>query len=228
MASWFVSAPERAKRPVKTRRLWSGGRRYDAPINSSAMRFVIKLLLIFKILFLFKSEIIQNGYDYTKIMDKKMKQESYQLFQHATIETILQALEAELKNRNESPFWTDKIIPFAEAVLSVLIPLRDANMLFNPEGNAQAELTPELFFEWSDFVSLKMLAFTLQKSNVSGKLERTSLDEATCHKYKAIDLTLLGAYLSRYTVNLENESLDFPIANYNLHQGVSNVIKSLL
>ena len=119
-------------------------------------------------------------------------------------------------------------MPFSRAILSVLVPLRDGNMLFNPEGKAVSQLTPELFFEWNDFVSLKTLAFTIQKSNAEGKLVRTSLDDSTCQRYKEIDLSFLGEYLSRHTVNLENESLDFPISNYNLHQGVSNVIKSLL
>lgn len=101
-------------------------------------------------------------------------------------------------------------------------------LLFNPEAKAVDILTPELFLEWQDFVSLKALAFTLQKSNAAGKLLRTSLDEESCEKYEEIDLSLLGDYLSRQNVNLENESLDFPISTYNLHQGVSNVIKSLL
>jgi len=157
-----------------------------------------------------------------------MKKESYELFKTAKIEYILEVLETELSTRNESPFWTDKVIPFSQAILSVLIPLRDANMLFNSQNNKVEELTPELFFEWSDFVSLKTLAFTIQKSNVAGELLRTNLDSSTCREYKEIDLKFLGDYLARYTVNLEDENLDFPISNYNLHQGVSNVIKSLL
>jgi hypothetical protein len=157
-----------------------------------------------------------------------MKQESYNLFKSAEIKTILEVLETELNTRNESPFWRDKVIPFSEAILSVLIPLRDANMLFTPEGSFVEALTPELFFAWSDFVSLKSLAFTIQKSNAAKELLRTNLDKATCRNYRSIDLKKLGDYLARYSVNLEDEFLDFPISNYNLHQGVSNVIKSLL
>lgn len=157
-----------------------------------------------------------------------MKKQSYELFKTAKIEDILTILDTELKTRNESPFWTDKVIPFTQAILSVLIPLRDLNMLFDPQGEQAKELTPELFLQWSDFVSLKFLAFTIQKSNDAGELLRTKLDSSTCRGYKKIDLKYLGDYLSRYTVNLENENLDFPISNYNLHQGVSNVIKSLL
>ncbi len=157
-----------------------------------------------------------------------MKQESYELFKSASLANIVEIIDAELQTRNESPFWTTRVVPFSSAILSVLIPLREADMLFNPEGKEVQELTPELFFEWSDFVSLKTLAFTIQKSNEARKLLRTKLDSSVCEKYKEIDLTTLGDYLSSQNVNLENEALDFPISTYNLHQGVSNVIKSLL
>lgn len=157
-----------------------------------------------------------------------MKQESYELFQNASVEEIVSTLDTELQTRNESPFWTDKVVPFSRAILSVLVPLRDNDLLFTPEGNYAQTLTPELFLRWNDFVSLKTLAFTLQRSNDAGVLQRTKIQEKQVQNYKEIDLKLLGDYLSRYTVNLEDESLDFPISNYNLHQGVSNVIKSLL
>ena len=157
-----------------------------------------------------------------------MKQESYKLFESEDIETIVNVIEKELQTRNESPFWSDKVVPFSRAILSVLVPLREMDLLFTPEGQYTEKLTPELFLEWSDFLSLKHLAFTIAKSNEAGALLRTSLDKEACVRYLPIDLQLLGEYLSLYTVNLEKEELDFPIANYNLHQGVSNVIKSLL
>ena len=74
-----------------------------------------------------------------------MKDESYTLFANAKMEEILETLEVELLKRNESPFWSDKVVPFAGAILTVLVPLRDANMLFNPQGRAADMLTPELF-----------------------------------------------------------------------------------
>lgn len=157
-----------------------------------------------------------------------MKQENYELFKNGTVEDIVQVIDSELKTRNESPFWSDKVVPFSTAILSVLIPLRDNKILFTPENVHVDELTPELFLEWNDFVSLKTLAFTIQKSNEAGVLLRTKLDDTKCKNYKEIELSYLGDYLSKYSINLENENLDFPISNYNLHQGVSNVIKSLL
>lgn len=157
-----------------------------------------------------------------------MKQESYELFKNGDLRSIAEVIEAELKTRNESPFWGDKIVPFTKAILSVLIPLRDKGMLFTPEGESAEVLTPELFLKFNDLVSLKTLAFTIQKSNDAGVLLRTKLNISTCQAYEKIALQELGAYLSRYNINLEKESLDFPISSYNLHQGVSNVIKSLL
>lgn len=157
-----------------------------------------------------------------------MKQESYELFKKASLAEIVEVLDKELQSRNESPFWTDKVVPFSSAILSVLIPLRDKDLLFNPEGEYEQELTPELFFRWNDFVSLKALFFTLYNSNELGVLQRTQLSDEACQKYEEIELQLLGEYLAKNSVVLEKESLDFPIATYNLHQGVSNVIKSLL
>ena len=156
-----------------------------------------------------------------------MKQETYELFKNENLATIRQNIADELQTRSESPFWADKVVPFSEAILSILVPLREQNLLFNTQGKVADTLTPELFLEWSDFVSLKMLAFTIQKSNVAEELLRTNIAQEDAKNYEQIDLTLLGDYLARYTVNLEDENLDFPISNYNLHQGVSNVIKSL-
>ena len=135
-----------------------------------------------------------------------MKKTSYELFKSASLKEITDILDAELQTRNESPIWREKVVPFSTAILSVLIPLRDEKRLFTPEGKSVDELSPELFLAWSDFVSLKSLFF----------------------KAENVDRDILAAYLHKNGVNIENESLDFPISTYNLHQGVSNVMKSLL
>ena len=157
-----------------------------------------------------------------------MKQESYELFKNGSEQEIVEAISKELELRNESLFWKEKVAPFTHAVLSVLIPLRDMGLLFNPEGEAQEQLTPELFLRWCDFVSLKMLAFTLNYSNEAGELLRTKLPKEKALRYQPIELSTLADYLAKYSVNMENEMYDFPIANYNLHLGVANVIRSLL
>ena len=151
-----------------------------------------------------------------------------QIFENGTQEQITSALEVALKSSNESPIWTEKAIPLAEAILSVLIPLREQNLLVTPEGVTVDQLTTELFLRYCDLVNLKWLAFTLQKSNDLRTLERTKYPEDKANTYTPIELETLGAYLSSFTVNLEDEWLDFPISNYNLHIGVGDLIKKLL
>src|SRR3989338_2712600 len=87
---------------------------------------------------------------------------------------ILGAISSALERSDEAPFWRQKSLPFCEAILSVLIPLREQNLLFDPEGNPQTELSPALFIRWCDLLSLKTLAFTLAHSNKEGKLVRTN------------------------------------------------------
>lgn len=139
---------------------------------------------------------------------------------------IMGALSGKLERSNEAPFWATKTLPCAEAILSVLIPLRNQGLLFDPEGNAHETLTAALVLRWCDLVSLKTLAFTLAKSNEAYTLLRTK--RVITSPYDPIDLETLGKYLSHYSVNLENESLDFPIAHYNLHIGIASVLEMLL
>lgn len=151
-----------------------------------------------------------------------------QILKDDTSDAISAALQAALERTDEAPFWALKTMPLAEALLSVLVPLREQHLLFTPEGDPQAELTPELLLAWSDLVSLKALAFTLQQSNDKGRLERTKYPEKEAGRYRAIDLSHLGRYLGGYTVNLENEALDFPIAHYNLHIGIAGALAKLM
>jgi hypothetical protein len=138
---------------------------------------------------------------------------------------ILGAISTALDRSDEAPFWRQKSVPFCEAILSVLIPLREQKLLFDPEGNPHSKLTSTLFIRWCDLLSLKTLAFTLAHSNKEGKLIRTKI---TTDAYQPIDLEILGKYLSSYTVNLGDEWVDFPITNYNLHIGMTSLITKIL
>ncbi|MCI4406035.1 MAG: hypothetical protein JHC35_01965 [Sulfuricurvum sp.] len=147
------------------------------------------------------------------------------LLKSAETSMILGSISARLERSDEAPFWKQKSLPLCEAILSVLIPLREQHLLFDPEGNPHAELSSELFLRWCDLYSLKILAFTLAKSNELGKLSRTNI---TTDAYQPIDLEILGKYLSSYSVNLENEMVDFPKTNYNLHIGMASLITKIL
>ncbi len=146
----------------------------------------------------------------------------------ATIEEILSTIAKALTQSDEAPFWAEKTVPFVHAVLSVLIPLRDQQLLFTPEGRPCDTLTPELFIKWCDLVSLKLLAFTIQESNEARELRNTKYDTVDCLAYTPIELDTLGTYLSGYMINLENRDDDFPIAHYNLHVGITTVVKGML
>lgn len=138
---------------------------------------------------------------------------------------ILSAVSIALERSDEVPMWKQKTLPYVEAILSVLIPLRDQNLLFDPEGNPHVSLTPHLFLRWCDLMSLKTLAFTLAASNDAHTLLRTKIQNGD---YSPIDLEILGKYLSSYTVNLSDEWQDFPITNYNLHIGITALIEKIL
>lgn len=150
------------------------------------------------------------------------------LFGSGESAAILGAIKASIERSDEAPFWQKKTLPYCEAVLSVLIPLREQHLLFDPEGKSAGELTPELFIRWCDLMSLKALAFTLAHSNAAEKLMRTKIAPENASRYLPIDLENLGTYLSGYTINLTDEWIDFPITNYNLHIGITSLISKIL
>jgi hypothetical protein len=148
-----------------------------------------------------------------------------ELLQNNTKEEILEYIASALEKSDESPFWKEKIVPFVDAILSVLLALKKQNLLFTPEGKIEDEINSELFYKWTDLISLRTIAFTLELSNEQNKLVRTSYENIP---YEKIDLEVLGKYLSSYKINLKEEDhLDFPVGNYNLHIGMVTIIKSL-
>ena len=148
-----------------------------------------------------------------------------QILQNSSKEEILEEIENRLKNSDEKEFWKEKVIPFVDSVLSVLLPLREQNLLFNPEGKIKDKLDSELFFRWSDLVCLRILAFILQESNEKNELVRTDYKDV---KFELIDLEIVAKYLTSNRIDLTNEdNLDFPVATYNLHTGINTIIKNL-
>jgi len=147
------------------------------------------------------------------------------MFEENNVKFLTDALEVGLKNKNESPLFAAKVTPLVEAIFSVVLPLQEQNLLFNPEGKKVEKFNFEEFLQWTDLVSLKNLYFTIKESNEKGELVRTQLDGSG---YTAIDLEILRDYVKRYNIHEEYEEEDFPIAHYNLHMGVTSVIKELV
>ena len=69
------------------------------------------------------------------------------LLQNSSQEEIIKVLEDKLKNSEEPDFWKEKILPFTQAILSVLLPLKEQNLLFNPEGQIVNTIDSELFLD---------------------------------------------------------------------------------
>lgn len=149
-----------------------------------------------------------------------------ELLNTASKEEILEAYLVALDKSEEEEFWVEKISPYIEALLSVLIPLRNQNLLFNPEGKKLETLNSDLFYRWADLVCLRTLAFILEESNEKNSLVRTDYEDVN---YEKVDLELLATYLNSYRINLiDEDNLDFPVANYNLHTGLLAIIKKLI
>jgi len=72
-----------------------------------------------------------------------MKQNSYELFKNGSMDEILGSLEESLSKSDEAPIWRERVIPFSKAILSVLIPLRDHHLLFDPQMVGVEVLTPD-------------------------------------------------------------------------------------
>jgi len=79
------------------------------------------------------------------------------------------AISVALERSDEAPFWAQKTIPYVKAISSVLFPLRDQNLLFDPEGKRHETLTPSLFLRLCYLMNLKTIAFNIDKSNEAGK-----------------------------------------------------------
>lgn len=152
----------------------------------------------------------------------------HNLLANGSKEEILAFIQERADKSSEADIWKSKIIPFSSAILSVLIPLRDQNLLITPEGKTADALDEKLFFRWSDLVSLKLLAFKLEESNSQGALVQTQYSDNQAQEYEPIDLEELGHYLRTCSVDLDDIDKDFPIAQYNLHHGVSKVIQELV
>ncbi len=147
------------------------------------------------------------------------------MFEDNNTKLLTEAVELALKNKNESPFFAEKAIPLIEAIYSVIIPLKEQDLLFTPEGKRTDSFGFEDFLNWTDLVSLKLLYFTLKESNEKGTLCRTEYKDAD---YKNIDLETLKEYVKRYNIHEEYEEEDFPIAHYNMHIGIASVIKEVV
>ncbi len=147
------------------------------------------------------------------------------LLQNSTSDEVLKVLSEKLDNSDEANFWKERIIPYVKTILTLLMPLQEQKLLFTPEGEEVDILNDQLFFRWADLVCLRVLYFIIKQSNERNELLRTKHKNKS---YKFIDIEEVENYLVQNKINITDEdSLDFPVATYNLHIGVNSIIKNL-
>jgi len=149
-----------------------------------------------------------------------------ELLQTITLQQLQEELKKRLLKSSHADFWNQKVLPLSEAIFSLILPLRDQGLLFNPETKKVNKLSIDEVLRWTDLVSLRNLYFILKKSNDMGYLIDT--EYAKDDKYAPIDLTIIENYLHFYNVDLNNPIAEFPIRNYNLNQGIGSVLEDLM
>lgn len=70
-----------------------------------------------------------------------------------------------LEQGGDNAFWSGRALAMMKGLLSVLIPLKDNNLLFTPDGKRVDLLTFSLLQEWIADINLKKLYFTVKVAN---------------------------------------------------------------
>jgi len=70
-----------------------------------------------------------------------------------------------LEQSNEDSFWSGRALSMIDSLLSILIPLKDAGLLFTPEGERSEVLSFSLLRKWIADENIKKLYHTINVSN---------------------------------------------------------------
>jgi len=70
-----------------------------------------------------------------------------------------------LEQGGDNAFWSGRALSMMKGLLSILIPLKDAGLLFTPDGEKAEILTFSLLQKWIADVNIKRLFFTVKVAN---------------------------------------------------------------
>lgn len=115
-----------------------------------------------------------------------------------------------LETGGDNAFWAGRALSFMKGLLSVLVPLRDMGLLFNPEMEREEILTFGVINKWIALQDLRTLYWVIKKSNDAGMLIVDCFSPEERKKYKPINLDRLKAYLASVYVDLSAEDTKFP------------------
>jgi len=115
-----------------------------------------------------------------------------------------------LETSGDNAFWAGRALSFMKGLLSVLVPLRDMGLLFNPEMEREEILTFGVINKWIALQDLRTLYWVIKKSNDAGTFIVDCFSPEEKAKYKPINLDRLKAYLASVYVDLSAEDTKFP------------------
>jgi hypothetical protein len=118
-----------------------------------------------------------------------------------------------LETEGDNAFWAGRALAMMKGLLSVVVPLRDMELLFDAKGNKVNVLTFDLLNNLIDLTNLKELYYIIREANgeepgdeVKIRDERIlkAYDDEDIKKYRKIDISRLEAYLSSVYVSIHD------------------------
>ena len=122
-----------------------------------------------------------------------------------------------LDTSGDNAFWSGRALTMMKALLSILIPLRDMDLLFDPKFKKQEILTLSLLVKWIDLQNLKTLYFLIKRSNDLGYLDIPGWPEDWKKRYQPIDIDRLESYLTSVYLDIHDEDADIQEGSSKQH-----------
>jgi len=134
-----------------------------------------------------------------------------------TADEITDIIGNMLDTSGDNAFWSGRALTMMKALLSILIPLRDMDLLFDPKFNKQEILTLGLLVKWIDLQNLKTLYFLIKRSNELGYLDIDGWPEEWKKRYQPIDIDRLESYLTSVYLDIHDEDADIQEGSSKQH-----------
>jgi hypothetical protein len=119
---------------------------------------------------------------------------------------VIDIIGTMLDTSGDNAFWSGRALIMMKGLLSLLIPLRDADLLFDPQGNKVNVLTFSEIMRWIDLQNLKELYFTIRESNDLGYLDVDGMTSEEKKRYpdSGVSIDRLEGYLTSVYVDIHN------------------------
>jgi len=134
-----------------------------------------------------------------------------------TADEITDIIGNMLDTSGDNAFWSGRALTMMKALLSILIPLRDKDILFDPKFNKKDILTLDLLVKWIDLQNLKTLYFLIKRSNDLGYLDIDGWPQEWKKRYEPINIDRLESYLTSVYLDIHDEDADIQEGSSKQH-----------